>query len=329
MSRQVRHRVAAWVVGGVLLGAPLLTNGTANAEQVEAGGRQVVFAGAGMLGLACRSAPDVAALTVPAESTVRVVNRTGHSARLKLGGTVRGTVPDDGATEVVFRRGTTAVLLTPSCALGDGSTPVMVTATPSAPASTTPDPTPAPIDTDADAGPAVPSDSGSPTTAIAGPALPDSTVPAQRPQHSATSENKPARTRPQRERRTAGNPAAIVPIMPQGGAAATPAKIKSKVTRGTSGASPSFAGMPPGDQKRLLGGVPTVDLPPPAGPSPAAPALPPSGIAVAEPVASMSSITRGGEIGLLGAVAAICVIGVAIGAIRAIVSERASRAMIA
>jgi len=133
MSRQVRHRVTAVVLGGLLLGTPLLTNGTASAEQVEDGRRQVVFDGGGILGLSCRSAPNVGSMTVPADSTVRVVNRTGYSARLQLGGTTKGTVPDDGSTEVVFRRGTTAVLLSPSCALGDESVPVLVTATPSTP----------------------------------------------------------------------------------------------------------------------------------------------------------------------------------------------------
>src|SRR3954447_8623485 len=111
MSRQVRYRVTALVLGGFLLGAPLLTNGTASAGQVQGGGRQVVFGGGSVFGLSCRSRPDVESMTVPADSTVRVINRTGHNARLELGGTTEGSIPDDGSTEVVFRRGTTAVLL--------------------------------------------------------------------------------------------------------------------------------------------------------------------------------------------------------------------------
>src|SRR3954451_12621737 len=145
MRRQVRYRVTALVLGGLLLGAPLLTNGTASAEQVEGGGRQVVFTGGGVLGLSCRSAPSVDALTVPADSTVKVVNRTGHSARLELGGASRGTVPDNGAADVVFRRGTTAVTLNPACALGNQSLPLLVTAMPAA-AGEMPDPVPAPSD---------------------------------------------------------------------------------------------------------------------------------------------------------------------------------------
>src|ERR1700755_2986179 len=107
MSRQGRYRVTALVLGGLLLGAPLLTDGTASAEQVEGGGRQVVFTGGGVLGLSCRYNPSVHALAVPENPTITVVNRTGHSARLALGGASRGTVGDNGAAEVVFRRGTT------------------------------------------------------------------------------------------------------------------------------------------------------------------------------------------------------------------------------
>jgi hypothetical protein len=87
MSRQFRNRVTAIVLGGLIFGAPLLTNGTASAEQAAIeGGRQVVFAGGGMMGLSCRSRPDVESMVVPADSTVRVVNRTGYSAGLSLSG---------------------------------------------------------------------------------------------------------------------------------------------------------------------------------------------------------------------------------------------------
>src|SRR4051812_12482402 len=127
MSRQVRYRVTALVLGGLLLGVPLLTNGTASAE-VQSGGRQGVFAGGGVLGLSCRSHPTVESMTVPADSTLRVVNQPGHSARLQLGGRTQGTIPDNGSTEVVFRRGTTAVLLSPSCPLAAETIPLLVTA---------------------------------------------------------------------------------------------------------------------------------------------------------------------------------------------------------
>jgi hypothetical protein len=319
MSRQVRHRVAAVVLGGLLLGAPLLTNGTANADQSDAGGRQVAFDGGGVLGLSCRSTPEVGSLTVPADSTVRVVNRTGHSAKLRLGGTAKGTIPDDGATEVLFRRGTTAVLLSPSCALGDQSTPLLVTATPSTPA-TTPDP--GPVQTSDSAVP-VPSDSGPASSPSGGSAMPDATTPS-RPQHTVT--HKPGTSRPRTAR--PGQPATATAAqgMPQGGATS---RIRTRITRGTSGATPTFAGMPPGDDKTIVAGVPTLDLPTTSDAAPAAVSVPPTESAAAEPVAAMQPMSRTGSVGLLGAVAGICVVGVAIGVIRAIVSQRASRAAIA
>src|SRR5690349_23581316 len=187
MSRQVRNRVTATALGGFLLGAALLTTGTANAEQVEGGGRQVVFAGGGVLGLTCKSTPSVESMTVPAEGTVRLVNRTGHGARLRLNGESKGSIPDDGSTEVVFRRGTTAVTLDPSCAITDQATPVLVTASPTL--TTRPDPMPAPADPDADpvempTAPAGTSSADAPTDS--GSVLPDSGAPASGPRQPTT-----------------------------------------------------------------------------------------------------------------------------------------------
>src|SRR4051794_19322001 len=100
MSRQFRYRVAALVLGGLLLGGPLVASGTASAEQfrpeqqqVDENGHQVTFGGGGMFGLSCHSRPDFESMTVPAESTVRVVNRTGHRANLQLGGDTMGMLP--------------------------------------------------------------------------------------------------------------------------------------------------------------------------------------------------------------------------------------------
>jgi hypothetical protein len=323
MSRQVRHRVTAVVLGGLLLGTPLLMNGTASAEQVEDGGRQVVFAGGGVLGLSCRSKPDVGSLTVPADSTVRVVNRTGHSAKLRLGGTTKGTIPDDGSTQVVFRRGTTAVLLSPSCALGDESVPVLVTATPSTPSTTMPDPIPVP--TDDSAAPTTPSGSGSPAASNGGSALPDNLASPSRPQRTNASASRPGLT-PGTSRPAAHAAATTVQAMPQGGSGS---RIRTRMTRGTGAAAPAFSGMPPGDDKTLVGGVPTIGLSEPAGPAPAAPAAPSSDIAAAEPVAAMKPMSEQSSVGLLAVIASVCVLGVAVGAIRAIVSQRASRTRIA
>jgi hypothetical protein len=123
-----------------------------------------------------------------------------------------------------------------------------------------------------------------------------------------------------------------------------------------------FAGMPPGDDKAIVPGVPQLDVapvtqvavPPPA---PAAGGAVPGQAsgqadsgqagagqgsgeqgsggqgaaepAAAEPVAAMEPMSDGGPIGLLALIAAVCVLGVGSASIRAIVSQRANRARIA
>ena len=116
--------------------------------------------------------------------------------------------------------------------------------------------------------------------------------------------------------------------MPQGGAAP---RVKRNPARGTAGAAvPAFSGMPPGDDKTILPGVPTLDLPSaPTTAAPVLPAGPSSGIVAAEPVATMRPLPESQPIGLLAVIATVSVLGVAIGVIRAIVSQRASRATIA
>ena len=190
MSRQSRNRVTATALGGFVLGAALLATGTADAGQVEGGGRQVVFLGDGTRGLPCGSTPSAESVTVPADGTV--VNRTGRGARPRLDGTPGGSIPDDGSTDVVFRSGTTAVLLSPNCTLGAESTPVLVTASPSASATTMPDPTPAP--SGGSAGPASPSNPGSPSASDGATTMPDSATPTSRPQTpGATRPRSPCR----------------------------------------------------------------------------------------------------------------------------------------
>jgi hypothetical protein len=327
MSRQVRYRVTALVLGGLLLGAPLLLNGTASAEQVEGGGRQVIFAGGGVLGLSCRSAPSVESMTVPADSTVKVVNRTGHSAKLQLGGASKGTVPDDGATDVVFRRGTTAVLLTPNCTLGNQAIPLLVTAMPSDPA-VMPDPIPAPSDPATTT--AKPGNSGTPSSSSAGSTLPDSVAPAttgQRPSSAAVA--RPGAAHATTTHAGAVTTTTAAEAMPQGGSAPAPARLKAKILRSTGGGSATFAGMPPGDSRAIVSGVPTLSLPSTGDAAPATAAGPSTEVAAAEPVASMQPMPESGPSGLLALTAIVCALGVAVSAIRAFVSQRASRTKIA
>ncbi|GIE96475.1 hypothetical protein [Paractinoplanes rishiriensis] len=329
MSRQFRYRVTAMVLGGLIFGAPLLTNGTASAEQTEPvaeGGRQVVFeGGGGMFGLSCRSRPDVESMVVPAESTVRVVNRTGYSAKLMLSGDTKGVLPDDAVTEVVFRRGTTSVLLEPNCALGDDAMPVMVTASPSA--GVLPDPAPATAAT-AERPSSAPSAADSPSGPASGAVLPDS-APASRP-HRVLSTGTTGTRGPVVLRTSAVAQAATTAAqaMPQGSGTS---RVKTRTQpRTTGGTLPAFAGMPPGEQKKLLPGVPPLDATPATQEAaPGAVSPEPSEIAAAEPVAAMRPMPDSTPIGLLALIAAVCVMGVGAAAIRAIVSERANRAKMA
>jgi hypothetical protein len=322
MSRQFRYRVAALMLGGLLLGVPLLASGTASAEQLDESGRQLTFSGGGMLGLSCRSQPDVESLTVPANSTVRVVNRTGHDANLKLAGQTKGMLPENQSTQVVFRRGTTAVTLTPDCLDGD-STPVQVTASPSLSA-TTPDPIPAPSTGDSSAFAATTSDSSGPANSQA-----DAQAPAPRPSRPAAPAGKPpsVRVNSLRSAAIARAATAAAQAMPQGGDAS---KIKVKGAYGTrSSTEPAFSGMPLGEKKALLPGVPKLDAVPPAPAAVASPGVTETEVAAAEPVAAMQPIQRGGPVGLLALIAAVCVLGVGTATIRAIVSQRANPGLMA
>lgn len=328
MSRQFRYRITALVLGGLIFGAPLLTNGTASAEQLGEGGRQVTFGGGGIAGLSCRSHPDVESLVVPAESTIRVVNRTGYSARLLLAGESKGTLPDDAATEVVFRRGTTAVTLKPNCPLGDDVQPLMVTASPSA-AATLPDPIPAPSGGDSSAAAAAPSDSSdAPSGPGSGSTLADPASTAERPSRASITGHDADRGPALRTSAVSQAAAAAMQGMPQGGSAS---KIKTKTADSTAGSRlPAFAGMPPGEKKALVPGVRQLDLRPAtqeAAPAPESAQR--TEVAAAEPVAAMEPMRRTGPVGLLGLIAAVCVMGVGAAAIRAIVSQRANRANMA
>ena len=338
MSRQVRNRVTATALGVFLLGAALLTTGTANAEQVAGGGRQVVFAGGGgVLGLSCRSTPSVESMTIPADGTVRLVNRTGYASRLRLDGESMGTIPDDGSTEVAFRRGTTAVTLDPTCAITDQATPVLVTASPRMP--TLPDPIPTPEDPEPTPAPtmAAPDDPDAPdepkdgTSTLPGPAVPTSR-PSARPstvRPDSTKSRVATRSATTRASRAAARSAATaVQAMPLGGAASR-VQTRSQAP-GTAGAVvPAFSGMPLGDDRALLPGVPTLELPAPPETAPALPAGPPSDIVAAEPVAAMRPLPDPQPIGMLAVIATIMVVGVSTGVIRTFVSQRASRASVA
>ena len=329
MSRQVRHRVIALGLGGFLLGATLLTTGTANAEQVAVGGRQVVFAGGGLLGLSCTSTPSVESLTVTADKTVEVVNRTGHTARLLIDGDAGASIPDDGSTAVTFRRGTTAIALDPSCVIAEESTPVLVTATPSVPPQ--PEPNPGPSSGDPEpSSPAATSPESTPPTSDSSSTAPGGESSAPTVTTPPTHTTRPTHNSPVPVRTTTTAVQAATTAaqaMPQGG---TGMRDTTDSTGTPPAALPAFSGMPPGDDKTLLSGVLPVEVPETTTPAaPAAMAGPAPGNVAAEPLAAMRPMPESRPIGLLALIACVCVVGVAVGAIRAFVSERASRTLLA
>ncbi|WP_250031837.1 hypothetical protein [Paractinoplanes maris] len=330
MSRQVRQRVTAIVLGGLVFGAPMLAIGSASAQPIPEGTLAVTFSGSGMFGISCNSRPSVESMTVPAQSTIRVVNQTGYAAELMLGGDRKGTVPNDASTDVIFRRGTTSVLLKPSCPVGDDVTPVMVTASPSDAAASRPDPDPAPTADDATPMSLAPAGDGD-GDGSAGSSAPWAASPAERPTRV-----KPARSRPdahrQADRRPRGAAHAATTAaqsLPHSAATSRPVKTKT-VPRTPASAAPALDGMPPSESPALLPGVPGLDVDPMTiDAEPAAATPTPTEIAAAEPVATMEPIREGGPLGLLALTAAVCVVGVTVAAIRAFVSQRANRAEIA
>ncbi len=337
MSRQVRQRVTAIVLGGLIFGAPMLANGTASAGPISEGTRQVTFSGGGMFSISCRSQPSVESMTVPAQSTIRVVNETGFAATLLLGGEEKGKLPDNGSTEVVFRRGTTPVVVEPNCAIGEDAMPVLITASPSALAVTLPDPGPVPTVANATPMSLAPADTDDAPGASTDSSAPGTALPAERPSRLQPADSRPDTRRQHRRHDPVTDDATqmadtAVQAMPHGGAAPPPKiKTKTKAAPGTPmSTEPEFSGMPPGDEKALLAGVPSVDLEPVTiGAEPVASASPPAEIAAAEPVSALEPMREGEPVGLLALIAAVSVVGVTIAAIRSIVSQRANRAQVA
>ncbi|WP_229076676.1 hypothetical protein [Actinoplanes sp. DH11] len=339
MARQVRYRVAAVVLSGLIFGAPLLANGTASAEQLDPGDRRVSFTGTGVLGLTCESRPTVESMTVPADSVIQVRNRTGHDAQLKLGGAPKGVIPENGSADLVFRRGTTSVVLTPDCDNGQGVVPMIVTASPSA-AAGRPDPAPATPGGNA-ATLSKPARPGAPARTTA-----KSTRAGAASDASRTTRTGPKSVRPGNREPSGARPAVAASRAATAGQSGTDQRVKAKApAQGTGGVgAPTFAGMPLGDRQRLVPSSAAAGAPvtaaasaPAAGPAetplgdedagvPVQGVEEPSNSPGTEPVAAVGPIREGRPIGLLGLTALTCVLGVSIAAIRAIVSQRASRA---
>jgi hypothetical protein len=132
----IRNRAAATAIAALFAAAPLALGTAAYADGVvQESGKEVVFSGGGLLGVACGAKPSTTAVTVPAESSLRVVNNTGRRAKLVLDGATRGEISSGSAAEVLFHRGPVSLALKPDCVLSDESSSVRVevVAAPAAP----------------------------------------------------------------------------------------------------------------------------------------------------------------------------------------------------
>lgn len=297
MSPLSRHRRAAATAATVFVGVPLVLAGVAFAgparsptASVPDSGREVVFTGDGVLGVACRADPSPISVVVPAGATLRMVNDTATAGDLLIDGVPSGVIEQGASLDVLVHRGPVSLAVKPDCVLAEhGSVTVDVEAPPSTPA------TPA----------------AQPTTA--GPSRPAATSP--RPAATPTTGTHPSG-------QTTGSGSAAM------AASASPATGSGSAVAGGDGAAAGQAG---GGANRSTGSDSgsTPDMPPGAvSPPPPAAALdasiPPSVSAAAEPLAAAPA-PESQPIGLLALIAAVAVVGVSVGAIRAIIAQRLRR----
>jgi hypothetical protein len=290
-----RHRVAG-LAAAALIGAPLMAGvqllapGTAYAGPEEAA-RQVVFSGGGLLGVSCAAIPNTGSVTITEETRLRVVNRTGHRATLILDGSARGEIAKGSTAEVLFHRGPVSLSLKPHCVLADQkSVRVQVVA------ARRPDP-PRPPTVEP---PPPPADTERPTEEPRPDPATGSTGLGPAPQDGRADAR--ARDREDsRDRRRAD--LATDPRARETDPTAVPGESE-EASQGIIGDETATPNAPVDD---ALDGV---DL-------------------AAEPLGSVEPITDKGPIKLLALIATVCVLGVSVGAIRAILAQRASRAGIA
>lgn len=329
MSRKFRHGAVGIGLTTLLSGVLLAGSETAYADRGESG-EQVVFAGQGILDVACAADPSVRSLRVPAESTVRVVNSTGRAADLLLDGRSQGGIPENGSTRVIFRRGTVAMSVAPACLLATESARVLVTTTPAA----------APIAVGSTATPAAsgrattPSGSASPTaSATAGPRSPSATPTPSSTRATPTGSPEPSRgsRRPVPPVRDAAEPRASA--RGSGAETAQPRPEPTRTAQATRSRPPDGGARRSADADPAAG---STSKPRDSGVGNAVPhrGASPDVVAgsrspAAESVVALRPLPGTGPVGLLAMIATVCVLGVLVGLIRAIASHRASRSKVA
>ncbi|MEV8514901.1 hypothetical protein [Dactylosporangium sp. NPDC051484] len=288
------HRTAVRLaVTAAALAAVALTVGASPVSAAPAT-PTVEFSGGSVLGLLiCKSEPNTADVSVPADSRVNFVNRLGQNALLKVDGQTVATVKPNEQVPVAFKKGPAEVLMTFDCGIGlvkqFKSVSVGVTAVQATPP----------------AGGQVPT-----SPARSTPGATRTTPPSGPTGAAASASNNALNGRP--------GPSDRASKTPQGQAG----QAGQDVGPGVTGTTDTFG----------TGSIDPTLLDPSAAPALAVGAGPSGSvddrIMVGEPVAA-SGPARGGLVGLLALVATVCVVGVGIAAIRAIIAQRASRASFA
>ncbi|GAA1850210.1 hypothetical protein [Asanoa iriomotensis] len=285
----IRRRTGASALAAFFVAAPLAIGGAALAAEPAETNSQVVFTGDGLLGVACGAKPSAASVTVPAESTLRVVNKTGRKAKLLLDGATRGEVASGATADVLFHRGPVELALKPDCVLADEKAVRVEVLAPPPPAATGND-TPANPPTAPRGG------GGSGTGNNTG-------------NSGGSADNADNPTAAGGDRQSPERPAGDNPD-----AAATPGAADPGADPANSDeqADPDAAALAVDSFVNPDGGTGVDGATTIAG-------------AAAEPLASVDPVSDSAPTGLLALIATVCVVGVSAGAIRAIIAQRASR----
>ncbi|MEV0714665.1 hypothetical protein [Asanoa sp. NPDC050611] len=286
----IRRRTGASAVAAFFIAAPLAIGGAALAAEPAETNSQVVFTGDGLLGVACGAKPSSASVTVPAESTLRVVNKTGRKAKLLLDGATRGEVASGATADVLFHRGPVELALKPDCVLADEKAVRVEVVAPPPPAATGDDePANPPIapfggggNGTGNTGNTNGSDDNGDDQAAGG-----DDAPGQDRQNGG--DNPAAAATPGAEDPNGDQANPDEPADPDAAAIAADSFVDPNGGTGLDGAT------------TIAGG------------------------AAAEPLASVDPVSDTGPTGLLALIATVCVVGVSAGAIRAIIAQRASR----
>lgn len=312
-----RHRNLILAVAAALAGAPLL----AGSAVADPAGTVTFTGGCGLLGsgLGAGSDPDPERVNVPAGTELRFVNRLGEPATLWLDREPAAQIPPGGTADVVFHDGPVLATMQISCLVSHPAGAMTVAVSPAL--TSQPSGQPSPSSGSPDGGGAGTSDRSAPggsATGGSGSAEPATT--RLRPGDAAPDRSAPGGSAP-----AGSGPAGSGswPAGPAGPGIGAPPSGKDPVSRPPAdpdGRSPRWGlATDPSERAGSSAGGAAAGDPPAADAEPATDRL-----AQTYPPGPGSN----GPVGLLALVAAVCVVGVSAGAVRAIVAQRASRAII-